>query len=160
MAKESAVLTFQEALKKAEHYCAYQERCHFEVQQKLKEWGLPYAERDGVLAQLVQHDYLNEERFARIFSRSKFNQKRWGRRRITLELKQKRISGYCIRKGLEEIEEEAYLKGLAELAEKRWNQEKTGNKLLRADKVGKYLMGKGFESNLVWETLKDLGYLK
>ena len=157
MPGSSQPLTFQEALRKAEHYCAYQERCHYEVRQKLWQLGAHREDIDAILAELVTGNYLNEERFSRLFARSKFNQKRWGRNRIRLELKQKQISEYCIRKGLEEIEEKKYLQGLQEVAEKRWKAEKATHPAAKRQLVAQSLTGRGYEANLVWETLEGFG---
>ncbi len=107
-----------EARKKAERYCAYQDRCHQEVRRKLYDLGLWRDDVDQVMAQLIEDRFLDEERYARSYARGKFRMKGWGRIRITQELKQRQVSAYCIRAGLSEIEEVAYAKTLRELIEK------------------------------------------
>ena len=104
-----------EALKKAERYCAYQDRCHQEVRRKLFDLGLWRDDVDQVMAQLIEGRFVDEERFARSFARGKHRMKGWGRVRIEQELKQRQVSPYCIRAGLSELEEAAYAKTLHEL---------------------------------------------
>ena len=112
-------LTPSQALRKAERYCAYQDRCHQEVKRKLYDLGLYGEDVDQVMAQLIQDKYLDEERFARSYARGKFKMKKWGKQRIERELKSRRVSAYCIRKGLSEIEDEAYFETLETLMRKR-----------------------------------------
>ena len=102
--------TPQQALLKAAGYCAYQERCHEEVREKLSEWGIYGEDAGNILLQLIGQNYLNEERFAKAFAGGKFRTKRWGRIKITLELKARKVSDYCIHDAMKEIDEELYIK--------------------------------------------------
>ena len=115
--KQSA--TPAEALKKAERFCAYQDRCHQEVRRKLYDLGLYGEDVDQVMARLIEDRFLDEERFARSYARGKFKLKKWGRQRIERELKARQVSAYCIREGLTEIDEEAYAKTLRGLLVER-----------------------------------------
>ena len=90
-------LTKQEALQKAKHYCAYQERCHSEVKEKLYGFGLWKNDVEDLLSTLIEEDYLNEERFAIQFAGGRFRMKQWGRVKIKYELKQKKVSDYLIK---------------------------------------------------------------
>ena len=96
-------LTISDAKKKLEHYCAYQERCHKEVINKLKELGIIPSAIDLIVADLIQNNYLNETRFAQSYARGKFNIKKWGKARILRELKKRGISEYNINVGMKEI---------------------------------------------------------
>jgi len=113
-------LTREQALQKARHYCAYQERCHYEVKQKLYSFGLHKKEVEETLSGLIEEDYLNEERFAIQFAGGHFRMKQWGRVKIRYELKQKQVSEYCIKKALKEIAETDYREALEKLAAKKW----------------------------------------
>jgi regulatory protein len=140
-------------------YCAYQDRCQQEVKDKLYENGASRDEVDELLVWLIQEGFLDEERYARSFARGKFRMKDWGRRKIVYELKQNRISDYCIRKGLQEIDEDAYRATLERLVEKKLPEIKRDpNHWARKAKLQRYLTGKGYESELVNEMLnKYLG---
>ena len=153
----SGTITKTMALTKLQKYCAYRERCHSEVRTKLLEIGMRGLELEEVIAQLIDEDFLNEERFARSFARGKFRIKKWGRNKILSEMKRKNISDYCIRKGLEEIEEPEYEKTLCELLEKKWTEKKEKNLFIKRSKIAAYLIRKGYESGLVWEMLKEKG---
>ena len=145
-----------EALKKMMRYCAYQERCHQEVRAKLIQLGVIPDWREEVIVELIQENFLNEERFARSFTRGKFRIKQWGRLRIKKELKLRNISDYCIRKALgEEIEPEDYKNTIKALIEKKHTLLSEENDYKKKNKIAQHLIRKGFESNLVWEHLNQ-----
>lgn len=150
------ILSKEEALQKLRQYCAYQERSHSEVQQKLWDLGVRRADHDEVLSKLIEDDYLNEERFAKAFAGGKFRMKDWGRKKILYELKQKRVSDYCIRQAMKEIPEDDYQKTLDRLAEKKWDSLKGEQYLIRQKKTQDYLMQKGYEPVLISEAIKGL----
>jgi len=145
-----------EATKKLENYCAYQDRCHKEVTTKLKQMGMIPMAIDQIVTQLIQENYLNEERFAKSFARGKFNIKKWGKKRIVAELKQRDITKYNINTALKEIDEADYLETLDVLARKRLRQLTEQNKLKRRKKLADYLLYRGWESHLVYEKMKVL----
>ncbi|WP_036380398.1 regulatory protein RecX [Muricauda sp. MAR_2010_75] len=148
--------TLSEATKKMEHYCAYQERCHYEVIEKLKGMRMIPEAIDQIVGHLIQENYLNEERFARSFARGKFKIKKWGRKRIVLELKKREISAFNIKSALSEIGDEDYHDALTELAQKRLGQIKEQNIQKRKKKLADYLLYRGWESHLVYEKLQEL----
>ncbi|RYY39835.1 MAG: RecX family transcriptional regulator [Chitinophagaceae bacterium] len=150
------LLSKEEALQKLRQYCAYQERSHHEVQQKLWDLGVRRADHDEVLSKLIEDDYLNEERFAKAFAGGKFRMKDWGRKKILYELRQKRVSDYCIRKGLAEIPEDDYQRTLEKLAEKKWESLKGEQYLVRQKKTQDYLVQKGYEHSLITEAVRML----
>tara|TARA_R110002072_G_scaffold151503_6_gene300916 strand:- start:11422 stop:11892 length:471 start_codon:yes stop_codon:yes gene_type:complete len=152
----SKVYTVDEALSKMERYCAYQERCHQEVEQKLREMRLIQEAVDKIILHLLEHDYINETRFAKAYARGKFSIKKWGRNRIVNELKKRKISAYNIKVSLAEINEEEYQKTFDVLAEKRLNQIKETNKYKKRKKLADYLLYRGWESELVYEKTTSL----
>lgn len=150
-------LSVEQALPKIRHYCSYQERCHQEVKEKLYGYGLRKNDIELVISQLIEEDYLNEERFARQFTGGKFRMKSWGRIRIQNELKLRQISDYCIRKALKEIGNDDYLSALDKLATGRWDALKTETVFLsRLKKTQDYLLYKGYEWELVQQKLQQL----
>ena len=149
--------TPQQALPKAKHYCAYQERCHREVKDKLYSFGLNTKEVDQILSTLIEENYLNEERFAIQFAGGHFRTKHWGRVKISYALKQKQVSAYCIKKALKQIDEDAYLKTLEKLFEdklKTLRSEK--NIFIKKRKLQDNLMQKGYETDLIREMMSKL----
>ena len=142
-------LSNEQALQKLKHYCGYQERCHNEVKEKLYNLGVWKKEHDEIIATLIEENYLNEERFAIAFASGRFRIKQWGRVKIKYELKQKRVSDYCIKKALKQIDEDDYLKVLNKLAKEKYAMLKSEQYLVRKKKTMNYLMGKGFEMDLV-----------
>jgi len=149
-------LTKEEALQKLKQYCAYQERSHYEVVQKLWDLGIRKAEHDEIVSALIQEDYLNEERFAIQYAGGKFRMKDWGRKKIYYGLKEKQVSTYCINKALKAIDETTYLKTLNALAEKKYASLKGEQYLVRKKKTTDYLLQKGFEPELINSALKSM----
>ncbi len=149
-------ITKEQALQKLQQYCAYQERCHFEVKQKLWELGIIRSYHDEIIAILIQDDYLNEERFAVQYAGGKFRIKKWGRKKILYALKEKMISSYCITKALATIEEGDYIKTLQNLADKKYRLLKKEQYLIRKNKTINYLLQKGYEGDLIITIMKEL----
>ena len=139
-----------QALPKAKHYCAYQERCHSEVKSKLYDFGLNTREVDQIIGTLIEENYLNEERFAIQFAGGHFRSKKWGRVKISHALKQKQVSAYCIKKALKVINEDDYLKTLQQHFDAKLKTLKSEkNIFIKKRKLQDHLMQKGFESDLI-----------
>lgn len=151
-------LTKEQALQKAKHYCGYQERSHTEVKEKLYSFGLYKQQVEELLSQLIEENYLNEERFAIQFAGGRFRMKQWGRVKIKYELKQKRVSEYCIKKALKEIDEEDYLSTLQTLAAKKWATIKGEgvNHYVKLSKTTDYLLQKGYEPDLIKQAIATI----
>ena len=139
-----------EILAKAQHYCAYQERCHQEVKNKLYELGCNTDTVNEVMVRLIETNFLNEERFAKAFAGGKFRTKKWGRLKIKRELAARKISDYCIKAAMKEIDEKDYWECLVHLIEKKspansdWNEQQ---------KTTTWLMSRGFELDLIKEAM-------
>lgn len=145
--------SYKEALLKIGNFCAYQERCHKEVRSKLYTYGLSKTEVEEIIYDLIQNNFVNEERFAKAFVRGKFLYKKWGRVRIKRELLLRDISTYCINKGLQEIEDLQYQSTLDALINKKSAEYSGLSDYDLKGKVAKFCIGKGFESDLVWKSL-------
>lgn len=149
-------LTREQALQKAKHFCAYQERCHREVKEKLYSFGLQKTDVELLLTQLIDEDYLNEERFAVQYAGGKFRMKQWGRVKIKYELKQKGVSDYCIKKAIKEIDAEAYAATLRKLYDDKLKTLRSEtNHFIRKRKLQDYLLQKGYESEFIQSLLKN-----
>ncbi len=156
MQRKGKPLTLEQAKQKALRYCAYQERSHQEVKNKLYELGLRSFEVDELLTYLITEGFLNEERYAKLFVGGKFRIKQWGRIKIVHALESKRLSKNCIRIGLKEIDEADYEQTLEKILTSKINELSGDNAFVVRDKVSKYAIQKGFEPDLVWQKLKML----
>lgn len=157
MSHERNRLTPEAALQKVKHFCAYQDRCHSEVKERLGEFGVWGSDADKILSQLIEENYLNEERFAAAFARGKFRMKQWGRVKITHQLKQKQVSAYCIRKGLTEIDDDEYLQTLDKLATTKVRSLSADKNIFsKKRKLTDYLLQKGYERDLIMQTVNKL----
>lgn len=153
MTMQKKNLTPEQAFQKAKHYCAYQERCHSEVKEKLYSFGLRKAEVETTVARLIEEDYLNEERFAIQFAGGRFRMKQWGKTRIRHELRQKQVSEYCIRKAMNEIPDDEYDATLHRLYERKALLLKgERNIFVKKRRLQDFLLQKGFE----WEAVAAL----
>ncbi|WP_289663703.1 regulatory protein RecX [Flavobacterium panacagri] len=148
--------TIKEALQKLEHFCAYQERCHQEVVEKLYSLKMTSDEIDSVIVQLIEGNFLNETRFACSFARGKHRIKHWGKIRITSELKARQISSTNITLALKEISSEEYFETFENLADRCWNNLTETNLLKKRKKFCDYMLRRGYESNLVYEKVQEL----
>lgn len=137
-------------------WCAYQERSQDEVRYKLYEFGLNQEEIDYCIVELIDGNYLNEERFAMAFAGGKFRIKKWGRIKIRIELKHHKVSEYCINKALSQIDDNEYFATLEKILERKSREEKEPNKIKKRYKIIKYAMSRGYEQDLVLDALKNL----
>ena len=126
------------------------------MRQKLKEWKIPADQAARITGYLEENNFLNEARFARSFARGKFRSNKWGRIRIHYELKSRQIQGSVIREAMQEIPEEEYRATLRQLILKKQLEIKAGKNLNIREKIINFVSGKGFESDLAAEILKEL----
>lgn len=156
MPQRFKTLTPVDVKNKIYHYCAYQERCHQEVKNKLYDLGLHSNEVDDLLSHLITEGYLNEERFAKAFVGGKFRIKSWGRIKIVQELEARGLTKNCIKAGLKEIDEQDYLKTLESLIRKKSELVEEENLFVKRDKLARYVIQKGFEPDLAWSVIKEI----
>jgi regulatory protein len=153
----SKKFTPKAALEKAKHYCAYQERCHSEVKNKLYTWGLYSSDVNNIIVTLIEENFLNEQRFAESFVSGKFRIKHWGKIKIEQQLKGKQISDRCIKEAIQTIDEQEYEDTCLLLAEKKMGLlEDISNSWDRDVKIYRYLMSKGYDSSLIKKILLQI----
>lgn len=148
--------TVDEIKRKLENYCVYQDRCHKEVEQKMSEYNLIPEAKEMILLNLMQDNFLNEERFAKSFARGKFRIKNWGKQRIVRELKFRDISAYNIKTALKEIDEKEYIATIYRITENRNEVIAESNIYKRKKKLIDFLLRKGYESELIFKTVNEV----
>ena len=156
MEEKKQHLTPLQAKEKIKHYCAWSERSHSDVRNKLFNYGLRAHELEPIISYLIEENYLNEERYAVQFAGGHFRLKKWGKVKIVQALRMKGVSDYCIKKGLREIEEEAYEALLNKLAVQKWQETKGQKPVLRWNKTRQFLLQRGFEPQLILPVLRKL----
>ena len=154
--KKPETLTLQQIQSKLEYYCAYQERCYKEVEQKIQSYTRATSEKEQLLLHLIAHNFINEERFAKSFVRGKHNYKFWGKNRIINELKFRGISSKIIEIALKELPIAVYLNNFHTLAEKNWENLKAPKGQKKNKKFVDFLLRKGCETHLIFEKLNEL----
>ncbi len=160
MRNKKLTFTVEEAKRSLESYCAYQDRCHQEIERKLYTMQMIPEAREMIILHLMEHDFLNEERFSKSFARGKFRIKNWGKRRIIRELKMRNISSFNINTALGEIDDEMYIKTLEDITIKRFELINESNVYKKRKKLTDYLMRKGFENNLIYEAVSEVFKIK
>ncbi|HFK5553736.1 TPA: regulatory protein RecX [Elizabethkingia anophelis] len=153
MQNEHKSFTFQEIKQKLVNYCVYQDRCHKEVEEKMRDFLLIPEAKDEILLYLIKENYLNEERFTRSYIRGKFYVKHWGRQKIKLQLKMKGISEKLIQNCMDEIYDDDYIKQIKIFAEKLLPTYKDLNDFQRKNKLIRFLVTKGYEYELIIENI-------
>lgn len=156
MRKKNPEINFHKIKEKLAYYCAYQDRCHQDVEQKLAEFSLIPEARDEILLFLMRENYLNEERFAMSFARGKFTQKSWGKIKIAIELKKRHINQRLIDKGLTEIDPEEYYTTAAHLIQKKKNSLNERLPYILNQKIIRYMLQKGYENDLIRTILDEM----
>jgi len=157
MKEKKLTYTLEEATRLLEGYCVYQDRCHAEVEQKLRSMHMIPAAIEKITLHLLENNFLNEERYAKSFARGKYKIKKWGRRKIEKELVLKGISSYNIRTGLLEIDDESYQTNLLTLTEKKYAELGGKKSPDNRRKLFSYLLQKGYESDLIYAVLSNYG---
>lgn len=145
MENEKKSYTFQEIKQKMVNYCVYQDRCHYEVEQKMRDFTLIQEAKDEIMLYLMQENYLNEERYVRSYIRGKFYMKSWGRTKIKIHLKQKGISEKLISNCWNEIDEDDYKETIIKIYKDYFSKLSGLKEFQRKSKSIKYLLSKGFE---------------
>lgn len=148
-------LTLNEARIKIGNFCAYQERYQQEVRDKLYSYGLTTPEVEDLISYLITEGYLNELRFSKAFAGGKFRIKKWGKVKISLELKRRNLTDRCIDMGLAEIDDESYRQTLMLLIETK-SPTVEGTLYERQSRLARYAISKGYEPELVWETVRSI----
>jgi regulatory protein len=149
-------ITYSDALVKARHYCAYQERCHFEVEEKLRSLGLHYDFIPAVCVTLSEEGYLNEERYVSAYVRGKFNQNGWGKLKIVQGLKAKRISRKMIESGLALLDDTNYYQTLVSILNKKKRITRSKNEFELRSKLQRFGISRGFENGIINNALDEI----
>jgi regulatory protein len=147
------IFSRQQAKVKAESYCAYQERSQYEIRNKLYEWGLYQKDVEEIICELIESNFLNEERFALAYTLGKFRIKGWGKIKIKQALKLKRIPDQLIKKSLQAINDEDYLLMLKRILEKKARTITETDPFKHRYLLSRYASGKGFELDLISDLL-------
>jgi regulatory protein len=145
----SKKLTPQQATVRIRHFCAYQERSHSEVTQKLYSFGLSKKEVAEIITELIEENFLNEERFACAYASGKFKVNEWGKQKISFALTQKGVSSYNVKRALKQIDEADYLQTITKLASQKFASLTKDHLLEKKHKTAQYLLQKGYEWPLI-----------
>lgn len=142
--------------RKIANYCAYRERCSSEVRDKLEIYECQPEEIEDLLLFLNTEGFLDDERFCRAYARDKFRQNKWGKIKIRQYLKHKQLPTELIETGLNHIPEDEYISTLEDLVHKKYQSVKGDSDYIKSNKTAQSIVGKGYESDLVWSAIRAL----
>jgi len=148
---------FKISLNKAMALCSQREYCISDIRGKLQEWGVAENDAEKIIKMLVMENFINEVRYAEAFVKDKFRYNKWGRVKITAHLRVKSIPSDLIRQALGCIDEEEYVRQLGELVSEHRRSIKARNQFDLKGKLYRYGLSKGYESNLLYDILNDIG---
>ncbi len=143
-------------LQKAQAFCAYQERCTHEMAQKLREWKVDEDRIPNIIEDLTKEKFLNDLRFTQTYVSSKFRLNKWGKIKLAYELRMKKIPDALISQGLEVISEDEYREAIQALIAQKAREVKDTDAYARKQKIARFLVSKGYETDLVFGELKRL----
>jgi regulatory protein len=148
-------LTKLQAKKRAENFCAYQERSQQELRDKLYKWGQYPADVENIIVDLISDNFLNEERFTHAYTSGKFKIKQWGRIKIANGLKFKKIPPRLINEALNTIDPDEYFSTLTQILEKKARVLSEKEPYKRKIKLAQYAISRGFEKDLIFDILNS-----
>ncbi|MDQ1095103.1 regulatory protein [Chryseobacterium sp. SORGH_AS909] len=155
LSMEKKSFTYEEIKQKLVNYCVYQDRCHAEVEQKMREFLLIDEAKEEIMLYLLKENYLNEERFTRSYIRGKFYIKHWGRNKIRMNLKQKQVPEKLINKCFDEIDDEDYRVAIKKMYDNYYAKHIDLNEYQRKIKTIKHIIGKGFEYDAIINSIEE-----
>ena len=142
-------------INKLEKYCSFSERCKSDIIKKLYDWKVNKHQKD-IINHLIENNYINEKRYALLYSMGKFNSRKWGKIKISNNLKKKGIKEKDINESINEIPETKYLDALSNLIIKKSQEIKDSDIYNKKSKIARYLFQKGYESNLIWNQIETI----
>jgi len=148
-------LTKLQAKKRAESFCAYQERSQQEIRDKLYKWGQYSADVENIIVDLIADNFLNEERFTHAYTSGKFKIKQWGKLKIANGLKFRKIPPRLINEALNTIDPDDYFNALMQVIKKKARLLNEKEPYKRKMKLAQYAISRGFEKDLIFDILNS-----
>ena len=157
MQKKIKEITEKEALQKLGALCSRSEHCTFEMQEKMKRWGLDEQTQARIIATLIKGKYIDDERFARAFANDKVRYNKWGKRKVEQALWLKHISREISDPIFAEIEDELYMETLLPLMRNKYKTIKAKNDYERSMKLIRFALGRGFSMDIIRKCIDKMG---
>jgi regulatory protein len=154
------LMSFEDALEMAKKACVLSEKCPFDIRMMLIRKGYPNSDIEEINRVLIEEGFINVERFTNAFVRGKFNQLRWGKRKIAIELKEKRIENSIAEEALESINKEQYTDSIRNLANSKLSTLVGKSHNDKKSKTINFLVSKGYELDLVIPIIESLLLIK
>jgi regulatory protein len=149
-------IDFQSALDRCRHLASKSETCSADVAEKLRRWCLSSEQSAEIIGNLISEKFIDDQRFAIAYVKDKTRFNHWGRIKTTAMLRQKQINQGIINKAFDELDPQVYLSVFESEMEKKERSLKKIAVFERRQKVANYLLSKGFESDLIFDRIKEI----
>ena len=149
-------LTEIDLINKLAKYCAYQERCIYDLNKQYDKYYLEESLRNKITKRLLSEGFLNEERYVRSYINGKIRGNNWGKIKVAYSLKKKKIEENLIQRILDEFDETEYMVLISDMIKKKALSIKDEDPYIKKNKIAKFLIQKGFEGDLVWGMINSL----
>ena len=152
----SDVISKEEAYRKLAARCTVKEHCVWDVREKLRNWNVQRIDEESIVEQLLSEKFVDEARYCRAFAHDQMRFAGWGRIKIGYTLKQKRIDALTISQAIQTIDEEEYRDSLRKILTVKMRGLKSLPQQAQGEKLMRFAMSRGFEPNLIRDSLKEL----
>jgi regulatory protein len=144
------------ALKKAMNLCARREYCSNDIRNKLDTWGLNEQYTENIISRLVKDNFINDNRYAEAFVKDRYWNNKWGKIKISAQLKAKKISSSSIESAMASIDEDQYRQTIREILISHRKFIKAKNQYDLKGKLLRFGLSRGFESHILYDVLNEL----
>ena len=144
------------ALSKVQFICSKQEKCCSDIRKKLQDWNISEDDQDEIITSLIEDKFIDESRFTNFYVRDKYRFNKWGRIKISYQLKHKQIPERIITESLEQINDQEYKEILQDLLQSKLRSLKDEDKYQLKTKLYRFAQSRGFESQLSLNLIDDL----
>jgi regulatory protein len=149
-------MTKEEALRKLTGLCATTEYCEYDLCEKMRKWGVDYVDIDNIVEYLRKESFIDDTRYCRAFINDKYRFAKWGKVKIAQALMQKRLPQSTFGTLLNEIDEEEYMKILADTLRSKRKSIHAESDYERNGKLIRFAMSRGFEPDDIKRCMPEL----
>ncbi|GHV63995.1 hypothetical protein FACS1894199_01200 [Bacteroidia bacterium] len=143
------------ALNRAAALCSKREYCVRDVREKLAIWEVSEMEADKIIDFLIQHKFIDEQRFARFYVNDKLKFNKWGKIKIATMLKYKGIDVCTIKTALSQIDNNLYYDICTALLRQKKKTSKQTDSAKAKNSLIRFGLGRGFEYAVVKECMEN-----
>lgn len=152
--RERKTKTAKQALQSLERLCARSEKSTGDAMRLMRTWGVPEAERQGVVDALIAARYIDNRRYAEAYAREKSQLSGWGERKIALKLREKGVEREIINTVVAPLrEDDGKAERFQAKLERKLRTTKAASDYELRGKLLRYALGLGYEYDTAIECI-------